>query len=531
MSAPTPPEVVEGRPGPTPARPARALALAALALLAYASTLRGSFVADDLMAIVGNPVVAGAVPWTEAFSRDFWGRAHDLTGTFRPLITLWFRLDYALAGGAPWLFHAVNVALHAAACAVGYLAFAAVLPEAAAFAGMALFAVLAAPSEAVELAAGRADLLVATLLFTGLWAHVRGRPLAAAAALALGLLTKESAIFAPGAFLLLGLPRERRASRVAVWAGLIAGAAALRTAALGHLAIPVIDLMRNPLRGVDAAGRIFGAGQVFARFTLPGLVDPARRLYICSAPACGPSGPDHPLAWAGLAAIALLVAAPVLLWRRAPAAALAIAWFDVFWLPVSNLPLAASSVYGERLHYLPLPGLCVALAAGALALPWRRAALAALAAFGLWNLAALQLRHRDWRSADALYLSALPVAPDSAQVQQNAATARFRLQDAPGAEAHARRALELWPDYPEALSVLASAVDRQGRPEEAQALFDRALQRTGLDVDIAADAARFLARRGRPAEALALLQRSLALHPDRAAPAQLLQQLQRAAAR
>ena len=510
-------------------RAARAVALAVLGAVAYAASMSGSLIGDDLGAIVENRVVTGHLPWTEALRRDFWGRARDLTGTFRPLVTLWFRLDWRLAGGAPWLFHAVSLALHAAVCAVGYLAFAAVANEAAALVGMALFAVLAAPSEAVELAAGRADLLGALLALLGLLAHSRGRSIAASAMLALGLASKESAIFAPAAWLLLGPTRERRVPRVVVWAGLIALAAVARTLALGHLAVPVVDLLRNPLRGVDPLARLFGAGRIFARLTLPGILDPSRRLYLCSAPACGPSGPDDPLAWFGLVAIALLLLAPVLLWRRSRAVALGLAWFDVFWFPVSNLALAANSVYGERLLYLPLLGLCVALAAAVLQLPvrWRRPALLLLLAFGLWNAAALQEQHGNWRSADTLYLSALAVAPDSALVQSNAAAARYHQKDAVGAELHARRALALWPDYPQAMAILASSLDRQGRPEEAQALFDRALASSGLDVDIAADAARFLVRRGRREEARVLLDRAQAAHPDRFSLQPLIEQIER----
>ena len=66
-----------------------------LALLAYANTLWGDFVHDDIPAIVNNPDVNGANGNVfDAFSNDFWGepmasvKSHK---SYRPLTILVFR--------------------------------------------------------------------------------------------------------------------------------------------------------------------------------------------------------------------------------------------------------------------------------------------------------------------------------------------------------------------------------------------------------------------------------------------------------
>jgi len=71
---------------------------------------------DDREAVVGNPVVEGALPARAAFARDYWHHLED-AGHYRPLATLLLRVDRAASGGPPaapnWVrFRRTNVALH-----------------------------------------------------------------------------------------------------------------------------------------------------------------------------------------------------------------------------------------------------------------------------------------------------------------------------------------------------------------------------------------------------------------------------------
>jgi protein O-mannosyl-transferase len=523
---------------------AKAALLALLAAGAFAGSVPGGFVFDDESAIVENPVVNGAAPLYEAFSRDFWGRPAERTiGSYRPVALLSLALDGRIGGLSPRVFHLGNVAWHALATVLLFWAWRGLAGEGGALAAAALFAVLAAPAEAVQGIVGRADLMLAAFATAGLAAHRRpgrGSGVAAAACLALALGSKESAVAVPLAWAsadllapVAGAPRRR--GRWYAYGAVLATYLAARVAVLGALQAHGVEGISNPLSEAPLAGRLLGACRVLAERYGAGLLDPTRRLYDCSANACGPAGAGDPLAWVGALVVLLVALAPLLLRRRSPVAAAGLAWFGWVFLPASNLLLLGPTIYGERLLYAPAMGLCVAAAAGAEALGRRagRTALGwALAGIvGVANLFAVQVRNLDWRTPDALYASGLEQAADSVKVQYNAAWAAFRRGALADAETHAREAAALRPDHPDARALLAAVLDLQGRPAEAEAEFQGAMAR-GRTPDLAVHHGTFLARRGRLDEALAEVRAARTDDPDHARLADLERRLlERIAAR
>jgi tetratricopeptide (TPR) repeat protein len=499
--------------------------LAAFALLAYAGAVPAQYAFDDGPAVLRNPVVTGQLPLWHAFTRDFWGlTAQGSVGTYRPFAVLALGLEWRLGGGASWVLHLGNVLWHGATIACFFLVFAPLVGRRRAAAAAALAAVLCAPAEAVHAVVGRADLLSAFFVLLALHFHRRAGVAAAAAAVAcfgVALGSKESAIAALPAFWVMDrLFPTGGPSRLPRFAGyvLATGACLLgRAHALGSALGKLVTPQENPLLLASSPlERLLGASRVFLERYVAGLVDPGRRLYECSAWACGPAPAEDALAWAGLALALLVAVAPLLLWRRSPVAAAGLAWFTLFFLPVSNFLVLSPALYGERLLYLPVLGLELALVQGLSALAARlsRPAVAwgLLAALGLANLAGLQVRHLDWRSQASLYASALELAGDSAKVQQNVASAALAAQDWEAAEHHARRSLELWPKAPKVRSILAVALDQLGRTAEAEAEYRRGLA-DGRDAVLACDYATFLAKGGRLREAQALLQEQLRFTP------------------
>ena len=150
----------------------------------------------------------------------------------------------------------------------------------------------------------------------------------------------------------------RRLGGYAVVAGLYLGA---RWNAVGSPLGTRIGDLTNPLVTAPWPRRGAAAADIFWSDYLGGIANPMQRLYLCSAPACGPAGVESTGAWLGLGALVLLVALAVLLWRRAPLASAGLAWFLLLFLPVSNLLIISPSVYGERLLYAPLMGMALAL--------------------------------------------------------------------------------------------------------------------------------------------------------------------------
>jgi hypothetical protein len=88
--------------------PAWTLAPAAAAIASHATALTAGFVWLDHAHIEAGYALASPSGWPALFTRGFAG-----TGFYRPLMALSLSID-ALAG-APWLYHAVSVAWHAAA--------------------------------------------------------------------------------------------------------------------------------------------------------------------------------------------------------------------------------------------------------------------------------------------------------------------------------------------------------------------------------------------------------------------------------
>lgn len=509
----------------------RSLLLAGLALAVYALAVPSGFVFDDSVAIESNPVVTGEVPWFEAVSRDFWGRTSIASvKTYRPLPVLGFVLDRQLGGGAAWVFHLVNVLLHAAIVVLLYRVWRGLVSERVAFAAAALFAVLSPPAEAVQSIVGRADLLAALFGLLGLSAHLRAsrseasgrksgaRATAAASLFLLGALaSKESAIAFPAAWLLVEWWRDKRIhlpfGRLSAYAAMAGVYLTARAHALGDAFATRVGDLTNPLVTGTAFEAFLGAGETFWARYLRVIVDPGYHLYLCSAPACGPRGPESIGAWLGLAAMAALVVTAIVCIRRAPIVSLGLGWFLVLFLPISNLLVVGPALYAERLLYVPLMGVVVLAAAGTDALSRRirpQVAWGLFAALAVTHAAALQVRHQEWRSDASLFLSALEVEPDSSVVQANAAGTLLELGDAEGALTHASRAIELEPEHGSAWKYKAMALDLLDREEEAKPVWEEAFRRVRT-VDVAMNYAIFLANQGDLSRALDVLQ----THPFR----------------
>ena len=89
-----------------------------ISVVAYwdSTALHGSFVYDDAGSVARNVVVNGKVPWTDVFTRDFWGTSMAEPAShksFRPITTLTFLLNWKFSEKDTFSYHVVNVGLHA----------------------------------------------------------------------------------------------------------------------------------------------------------------------------------------------------------------------------------------------------------------------------------------------------------------------------------------------------------------------------------------------------------------------------------
>src|SRR5512139_4117850 len=163
-----PPPAAAGRPAPW----ARSLAIALLALGAYANSFPGAFIADDVAIVRDNPLVNDP-SLSRIFAADYWGEGAG-SGLHRPLTILSYAVNRQLLGPGPAGVRAVNVLLHAAVSVlVAAVASAAGFGSSIGWVAAALFAVHPLHTEVVDIVTGRAELLSALFVLLALLTALR----------------------------------------------------------------------------------------------------------------------------------------------------------------------------------------------------------------------------------------------------------------------------------------------------------------------------------------------------------------------
>ena len=478
-----------GRPG-RPGKPDRQGAvrawliggLLALAILPYANALQAGFVYDDAGLVVEHEAVQGPFDLIRILATPYWGtqRAAD-TALWRPVTTLTFALDDAIADDSARWMHAVNVVLHAGVVLLGFgLAQRLGLRRELAAAAAALFAVHPLHTEAVTWIAGRAELLAALGALTALLAASSAAPRRAAAcglATFLAVGAKESAAFLPFAVAFLGWSRREPARRTLA----TAGASFAAVLALALLRFAVLDIWRGP--SPQPYENAMVGTQLLER--LPTVFDAAGR-YVALVAWPHPLAIDYAPPILGLArgltpygalgiasSIALLglaIARPTTLEGRA--AALTVGAYAV----ASNLPVVIGTNFAERLFYLPSFGVLLLASALAGRLPLPRGLLAAMLAvvlvagsLGTWA------RNRVYRDDLTLADATLAVHPNSPKLSYNRARELQRRGLHAEAIEQAEWTLELRADDYWARIVLVNALVSLGRADEAEARLRSAL--------------------------------------------------------
>ncbi|HEY8751253.1 MAG TPA: hypothetical protein VIM11_24930 [Tepidisphaeraceae bacterium] len=177
------------------------LTSALLAVLVYAVTLHGTYIYDDVKIVHTDPRVLEPDRWYQLWTQPFFARSIDKL--YRPLVSSSFALENYLHGDRPWIFHLVNILLHATVSAsVALLALRLAGVRAAWVAGL-LFAVHPVHVEAVAGLVGRAESACALAIILGLWLFLRDGPVTLWRSVALvgcfmaALLSKEQGVLFP----------------------------------------------------------------------------------------------------------------------------------------------------------------------------------------------------------------------------------------------------------------------------------------------------------------------------------------------
>jgi tetratricopeptide (TPR) repeat protein len=465
-------------------RAAISLALVAATFAVYGRVAGHEFVdLDDRIVIIQNPIVREGLT-AEGVVRAF---REPAEANWVPLTWISLQLGYQLHGLAPSGFLLGNVALHALACVLLFLALlrlTAALWESAAIA--ALFALHPVHVESVAWAASRKDVLSGVFFMASLllWARFAQRPsasryLAVMLVFACGLLSKPTLVTTPFVLWLLDFwPLQRLAGASG------ARAAARRAAGLLLEKLPLLALSAAAsavaYRVQESAGALGAGAQIPFAWRWTNALD-ALRIYL--AQSLWPSGLavsyPHPLGSLGLprlaaaaGLLALLTALALAGLRRRPYLIVGWLWFLGMLVPVIGLVQVGIQPHADRYLYLPQIGLSLALVFWVADLvrgrPRLRTAIAVASGVALAALALTCLRQvGTFRDSIALQSHAVAVTERNLLAHYRLGDALRRAGRLPQAERELRSALALAPRHVKIRIALADVLAQSGRGEEA----------------------------------------------------------------
>jgi hypothetical protein len=469
------------------------IALAVLALIPYVGAIHAPLIYDD-RTLLDNPWLVREAGGLSVFQHDYWyGTKHESSDLYRPLTVLSLAWNVRATPSKEGI-RAVNLAAHVlATLALAWMLGTIIdrqkgtvpgkrgqspsLPSAA-WTGAALFAVHPLASEAVLWVVGRAEIFSAALGMLAFILFVRldekrgpdgtGLALSVAAFFA-ALCFKESAAtwLAIGvAWLWLGrgrgaLPARILALRAACYLSALAAFGVLRASVVGWAphSPPFVD---NPLVRVDAATRVANSVLLFARYVAKMLWP--RTLSVEYGFDQIPVVPSLP--WGALCAallVAGIVGSVVALRRRGRAdAAFLVAFVPAAFVVTGNFAFPIGTMFGERLAYLPLAGMCGLSGLALAAIPghlWRGAVVSILlVACGARTI----VRGGDYRDVATLSEATAEASPRAVKALVNAGRVRLRQGRAALAVPPLEAAVSLWPDYARAWELLADAYTATG---------------------------------------------------------------------
>ena len=351
--------------------PAVLAAVAALAL--YAVTLNGSYFYDDTI-LKEDTRFTHRHRWSQFWTQDYMPNAVDRL--YRPLTCMTFAVEFSLHGDRPWIYHLVNVLLHAgAAAAVAELARRLISLRVACAAGV-LFAIHPIHVEAVAGLVGRAELLCTLATVIGLILYLKPmtslRAMAIAACAIVALLSKEQGILFP-AMLLAMTPYRRQILNIHSTSDNVnaeRGAMGILIASISSITAAYL-ILREQLLGfgwdrrfldwaVNPLVRSEGADKILMPLTLLGryvalLVAPTKLSLDYGARVIGWTvNWRQPYVFIGAGALVVWIFAAIWSVRgRRWAALFCILALAISYGIVSNAFVLIGTIFGERLMYMP----------------------------------------------------------------------------------------------------------------------------------------------------------------------------------
>ncbi|XP_050342068.1 protein O-mannosyl-transferase TMTC1-like [Nymphalis io] len=517
------------------------------AVLSYVNSFNGDFVHDDIPAIVTNGDVVGTNSLKQLFLNDFWGtpmadpNSHK---SYRPLTTLSFRLNYALSGLRPWWWHACNVCLHAACCALVARACVTIARLQRPFAALAalLFAVHPVHTEAVAGVVGRADVLACIFFLSSLLVYHRPTSNKKCVWLsvvlgALSMLAKETGV----TILLLNLaidfyrcwPLVKRSLCSWKIEKKCTGLSVRTTKILVSLSLliclrlallqgtwPTFSPQDNPAAFHPSFFVRLMTFCYLAAFNWWLLICPwtlSHDWQMGSVPLIT-SGwdPRNFITCAAFGALLLLCYRCItdLEVQRHTPAVIGLLMLVVPFVPASNLLVTVGFVIAERVLYIPSVGSVIITAYGVQLMWYSKPGTKAVLVVGLAVLAASGVartyrRNADWRDRATLLRADLVSLPQNAKLHYNFGNFLRETEQQDNAIKHYKEALRLWPTYASAHNNIGTLINA----ESAEQHFLKAIKYNRHHVNAHYNLGKLYKKSGRIVQAIKMLERCIVLQP------------------
>ena len=426
---------------PPPRRVLAITGLCAVTLLAYSSSFQAGFSLDSRGILLQDRIHAATAENLQLILEHTYWWPYGESGLYRPITTLTYLFNYAVLGNGdqPAGYHEINFLLHVSnVLLVYFLARRWWKTGWKAFAVAALWAVHPVLTESVTNIAGRADLLAALAVLSGLWMYLKSAESRGARrwawlgglmlAAMCGVFSKENAVVLPGVMALFELSWWDRKRGRALALGCLAVLPALMAMAYQRAAVlstfpPVqIPFLDNPLAAAGFWSAKLTAVRLLAKY-LGLLIWPAHLSWDYSY-AQIPMVTGSLADWAGWMAVAVVGAAAFLAWRLNRTVFFAIGFAFATFLPTSNLVLSVGAIFAERFLYLPAIGLAICLVAAADGLG--RTAPVVLCVIGMALAARTWVRNADWRDSVTVTTAGVATSPHSYKTHGALALALFQ---------------------------------------------------------------------------------------------------------
>ena len=486
---------------------------------AYSQVGHFSFLSyDDIWYVTENPhVQAGLTP-----ENIHWAFTSTVDANWIPVTILSHMAVCTFFGLESGAHHWVNVVFHALAAVLLFASLhrATRAPAASAFVGF-VFALHPLHVESVAWVSERKDVLSTFFWFLALYAYVRyterpslNRYLLVLAPFCLGLMSKPMLVTFPFTLLLFDLWPLRRTQwtklvleklpLVALAAIASAVTYSVQGAARAAVSVPPITRIENALLSyVIYIGQTFWPTRLAVFYPYPKSI----------------------AAWQAAAAGAVVLALSILAlstWRTRPYLATGWFWYLGTLVPVIGLVQVGMQSHADRYTYIPMVGLSMMLAWGAVDIvhQWPQTKFALATAGALCCLACLitaPAQAAYWRDNESLYRRAIGVTEDNYPAQYNLG---HYLKDLPGrgpeAATHLQEALRIDPDSVEAHNVMGDYLFETGHTAEGVAQLETSLRLKPDSVDTRNRIAGYLMAIGRTAEGIAQFEEVLRNQPDNA---------------